>query len=85
MFAYPLKDRHLHRDVLTAFVRLGLVYEDKGHHNAAFVGKCRDGEAYHAHKRSTNSQGKSFRMAAPSATIRMGWRLSSKTSYMKPR
>ena len=60
VFAYLLKHRHLDRDVLTTFVRLGLVYEDKGYHNAVFVGKGRDGEVHHAHKRSTNSQGKAF-------------------------
>lgn len=59
-FAYLLKSRHLNRDVLTAFVRLGLVYEDKSYHNAVFVGMDKDGTARHAHKRSTNSQGKAF-------------------------
>ena len=62
VFAYLIKHRHLNRDVLTAFVRLGLVYEDKGYHNAVFVGMDKDGTAHHAHKRSTNSLGKSFRM-----------------------
>ena len=69
-FAYLLKHRHLDRDVLTAFVRLGLVYEDKGYHNAVFVGKDKDGTAHHAHKRSTNSQGKSFRMAVEGSNFR---------------
>ena len=69
-FAYLLKHRHLDRDVLTAFVRLGLVYEDKGYHNAVFVGKDKDGTAHHAHKRSTNSQGKSFRMTVEGSDFR---------------
>ena len=69
-FAYLLKHRHLDRDVLTAFVRLGLVYEDRGYHNAVFVGKDRDGTAHHAHKRSTNSQGKSFRMTVEGSDFR---------------
>ena len=29
VFAYLLKHRHLDRDVLTTFVKLGLVYEDQ--------------------------------------------------------
>ena len=69
-FAYLLKHRHLDRDVLTAFVRLGLVYEDRGYHNAVFVGKDRNGTAHHAHKRSTNSQGKSFRMTVEGSDFR---------------
>ena len=69
-FAYLLKHRHLDRDVLTAFVRLGLVYEDKGYHNAVFVGKDKDGTAHHAHKRSTNSRGKSFRMTVEGSDFR---------------
>ena len=69
-FAYLLKHRHLDRDVLTAFVRLGLIYEDKGYHNAVFVGKDRNGETHHAHKRSTNSQGKSFRMTVEGSDFR---------------
>ena len=70
MFAYLIKHRHLNRDVLTAFVRLGLVYEDKGYHNAVFVGMDKDGTAHHAHKRSTNSQGKSFRMTVEGSDFR---------------
>ena len=69
-FAYLLKHRHLDRNVLTTFVRLGLVYEDKGYHNAVFVGKDKDGTAHHAHKRSTNSQGRSFRMTVEGSDFR---------------
>ena len=61
VFAYLLKHRHLDRDVLTTFVRTGLVYEDQKYHNAVFVGMDKDGTPRHAHKRSTNSQGKTFR------------------------
>ena len=70
VFAYLIKHRHLDRGVLAAFVRLGLVYEDKGYHNAVFVGKGQDGEARHAHKRSTNSRGKSFRMTVEGSDFR---------------
>ena len=43
VFAYLLKHRHLDREVLTTFVRLGLVYEDQKYHNAVFVGMDKDG------------------------------------------
>lgn len=70
VFAYLLKHRHLDRDVLTTFVKLGMVYEDQKYHNAVFVGWDKDGTARHAHKRSTNSQGKSFRMTVEGSDFR---------------
>lgn len=70
VFAYLLKHRHLDREVLTTFVRLGLVYEDQKYHNTVFVGMDKDGQPRHAHKRSTNSQGKSFRMTVEGSDFR---------------
>jgi len=70
VFAYLLKHRHLDREVLTTFVRLGLIYEDQKYHNAVFVGMDKDGRPRHAHKRSTNSQGKTFRMTAEGSDFR---------------
>ena len=69
-FAYLLKHRHLDRDVLTTFVQLGLIYEDQKYHNAVFVGIDKDGTPRHAHKRSTNSQGRSFRMTVEGSDFR---------------
>jgi len=43
-------------------VREKLLYEDALHHNCVFVGVDENGEARHAHLRSTNSQGKVFRI-----------------------
>lgn len=70
MYAYLLKNRLLDRDVISAFVREGSLYESyekfKGgtseHHNAVFVGKDTTGVARHAHKRSINSIGKTVRI-----------------------
>ncbi len=70
MYAYLLKNRLLARNVISAFVREGLLYEScekfKGgtseYHNAVFVGKNAFGIACHAHKRSINSTGKAFRI-----------------------
>ncbi len=61
MYAYLLKCRFLDREVVSAFVRAGLLYEDEKYHNAVFVGKDEHGVARHAHKRSVNSEGRSFR------------------------
>jgi len=70
MYAYLLKNRLLNRDVISTFVREGSLYEScekfKGgtseHHNAVFFGKDASGIACHAHKRSINSVGKTFRI-----------------------
>ena len=61
MYAYLMRQRHIDRDVITGFVREKLLYEDK-HHNCVFVGLDGSGEAKHAHIRSTNSEGRVFRM-----------------------
>ena len=68
VYAYLLKRRFLDRDVVNFFVRSGLLYEsceginNREYHNAVFVGKDETGAARHAHKRSLNSEGKTFRM-----------------------
>ncbi len=68
MYAYLLKHRFLDRNVVNAFVRAGLLYEscekfkDREYHNAVFVGKDENGVPRHAHKRSLNSLGKTFRI-----------------------
>ena len=82
VFAYLLKHRRLDRDVLTAFVRLGLIYEDKGYHNTVFVGMDKSGEAHHAHKRSTNSQGKSFRMTVEGSDFRYAFNWPGSSGHL---
>lgn len=68
MYAYLLKNRLLDRDVVSAFVRERLLYEScekfngREYHNAVFVGKDESGAARHAHKRSINSNGRTFRI-----------------------
>ena len=82
VFAYLLKHRHLDRDVLTTFVRAGLVYEDQKYHNAVFVGMDKDGTPRHAHKRSTNSQGKTFRVTAEGSDFRYAFNWSGTSGHL---
>ena len=82
VFAYLLKHRHLDRDVLTTFVRQGLVYEDQKYHNAVFVGMDKDGTPRHAHKRSTNSQGKTFRMTAEGSDFRYAFNWPGSNNHL---
>ncbi len=62
VYAYLMRQRFISRDVLSEFARAGLIYEDAEHHNAVFVGNDEHGVARHAHKRSVNSFGKTFRI-----------------------
>lgn len=62
VYAYLVKRRGIDRDIVTAFARAKLLYEDAEYHNAVFVGTDADGVARHAHKRSTSSEGKAFRL-----------------------
>lgn len=60
MRAYLERTRKISGDVLRIFEKEGLIYEDSQYHNAVFVGFDENGVARHAHKRSTNTQGKRF-------------------------
>lgn len=59
VYAYLLQQRHISREVLSAFAQKGLIYESrelsidqtKVYHNAVFVGFDERGVARHAHKR----------------------------------
>ncbi len=62
MYGYLVGYRQIDPDVLSAFVRRKLIYEDAPYHNAVFVGLDENGVPRHAHKRSTVSMGKQFRL-----------------------
>lgn len=62
VYAYLVKHRNIDRSVVTHFAREKLLYEDAEYHNAVFVGTDEEGIPRHAHKRSTNSYGKAFRL-----------------------
>lgn len=61
VFAYLTQTRGIDSTVISAFAHEGLIYEDAKYHNAVFLGLDENGAARHAHVRSTNSYGKSFR------------------------
>lgn len=61
VFAYLTKTRCLERDVVSAFAKAKLIYEDAKYHNAVFVGVDSDGIARHAHKRGTYTQSEPFK------------------------
>ena len=62
VYAYLVKHRRIDPVVVSAFAKADLLYEDANYHNAVFVGMDENGVARHAHKRSTNTIGKAFRL-----------------------
>lgn len=62
VYAYLMQKRHISREILSFFARQGTLYECAEHHNAIFVGKDREGNIRHIHKKGTCSDGSGFRM-----------------------
>ena len=62
VYAYLIKQRYIAPEVVSFFAKEGKIYEDSEHHNAVFVGYDESGVPKQAHKRSTNSYGKTFRI-----------------------
>lgn len=70
VFAYLIKQRFISPDIITYFAKHHTLYEDKEHHNAVFVGTDENGIPRQAHKRSTNSFGKTFRITCEGSDTR---------------
>ena len=64
VFAYLCQTRGIAPEVVSAFARKGLIYEDANHHNAVFVGRDERGEICHLHARGTLT-GSHFRQTLP--------------------
>lgn len=64
VFAYLCQTRGIAPEVVSAFVRKGLIYESASHHNAVFVGRDEQGEVRHLHARGTLT-GSHFRQTLP--------------------
>lgn len=70
VFAYLTKTRGIDNRIVSAFAHEKLIYEDAKYHNAVFVGRDESGKPVHAHARSTNSKGKTFRINVESSDPR---------------
>lgn len=62
VYAYLIKQRLIDRSVIAHFAKAGSLYEDAEYHNCVFLGMDENSIPRHAHKRSTNTYGKSFRI-----------------------
>lgn len=66
LYAYLIKTRGLSEQVVTHFMKQGLIYEDAAHHNVVFVGRDPQGKARYAGLRGTaDIYGKKFKMDVP--------------------
>ncbi len=70
VYAYLIKQRFIAPEIITHFARKRLIYEDKEHHNAVFVGVDANGTPRQAHKRSTITFGSSFRLTCVGSDTR---------------
>lgn len=61
IYGYLLKQRFIDNKVLNIFTEKQLIYESKPYHNVVFAGYDEEGIMKHAHKKSTFSNGKSYR------------------------
>ena len=66
VFAYLTKTRGLSSDIVNAFLKYGIIYEDAVHHNIVFCGRDPEGNIKYAGLRGTmDFAGKKFRMDLP--------------------
>ena len=70
VYAYLLKQRCIAKEIVDHFARQKTLYEDAEYHNAVFVGVDENGVPRQAHKRSTITFGKSFRMTCEGSDTR---------------
>ena len=84
MYAYLTRQRCISPEIVKRFAQVGILYEDFKYHNAVFAGKDEHGVVRHAHKRSTNVSGESFRMTVEGSDPRYSfhWVGTSKKLYV---
>ncbi len=80
VFAYLTKTRCLDREVVSAFAREKLIYEDAKYHNVVFVGYDAGGTARHAHKRGSYTKGDAFKGNVDGSDPRYSFRRLGKGS-----
>ena len=84
VYAYLTRTRCLNKDIVSAFVKAKMIYEDAKYHNAVFVGYDAQGTARHAHKRGTYTRGEPFKGNVEGADPRYSfhWIGKSDTVYV---
>ena len=77
-----LPERFIAPEVITHFAKRKLLYEDKKHHNAVFVGVDGNGVPRQAHKRSTTTFGNSFRQTIEGSDTRYSFAHFGKSNML---
>jgi len=54
VYGYLCNERFIDKEIINAFVKSGLIYEDAKYHNVVFVGKDESGVVRHIQKRTTS-------------------------------
>lgn len=70
VYAYLIKQRYIKPEIISFFVKNHTIYEEKKYHNVVFVGLDEKGIPRQAHKRSTTSYGKTFRITCEGSDTR---------------
>ena len=70
VYAYLIKKRFIAPELINYFAKNHMLYEDKEHHNAVFVGLDENGIPRQASKRSTSTYGNSFRITVEGSDTR---------------
>ena len=82
VYAYLIKQRFIAPEVITHFAKRKLLYEDKKHHNAVFVGIDSNGIPRQAHKRSTTTFGNSFRQTIEGSDTKYSFAYFGKSNML---
>ena len=62
VYEYLLQKRHIDREILSYFAKVGTIYESVEHHNIVFAGLDSEGKIRHIHVKGSCSDGRSFRL-----------------------
>lgn len=77
---YLTEKRKLDKDLVKEMMEQGLIYEEKDHHNAVFVGKDREGNPRYACLRGTGEE--RFRMDARGSDKRYGFSIRQRSNVL---
>ena len=82
VFAYLIKQRFISPEIISHFAKQHMLYEDKEHHNAVFVGIDENGVPRQASKRSTSTFGNTFRITCEGSDTRYSFAHFGKSSRL---
>ncbi|MCM1508580.1 MAG: DUF3991 and toprim domain-containing protein [Ruminococcus flavefaciens] len=82
VYAYLIKQRFINPEIISYFAKNRTLYEEAQYHNAVFVGLDENGVPRQAHKRSTTTLRKSFRMTCEGSDTKYSFSYFGKSEKM---